>query len=98
VRRAATSLAGKLWQGSKSFVGGEGSSYFWARASDNNGNSVESWIETTESYRFTAAAAVRCVEKTLAGDLTGALTPAQAFGSDFVLEIDGSKRFDRLPS
>jgi short subunit dehydrogenase-like uncharacterized protein len=32
------------------------------------------------------------LQPVLAGDLAGALTPAQAFGADFVLSIPGSTR------
>jgi short subunit dehydrogenase-like uncharacterized protein len=53
-------------------------------------------METTESYRFTALAAVASVEKTLESGLSGALTPALAFGADFVMEIDGTRRVDQV--
>jgi short subunit dehydrogenase-like uncharacterized protein len=69
----------------------------WAKAADDDGHSVEAWLETVEPYRFTALAGVRAVERTLADQPTGTLTPAQAFGADFVLEIDGSRRWDHLP-
>jgi len=46
-----------------------------------------------EGYAFTAAAAVRAVEAVLERRPTGALTPAQAFGADFALGIDGVKRY-----
>lgn len=73
-------------------------SYLWARARDGSGDGVEAWLETAEAYHLTAVAAVSAVEKILAGKLsaTGALTPAQAFGADFVLELDDTRRFDSL--
>lgn len=71
-------------------------SYIWARAADGKGNSKEAWLETTEAYRLTALAGVRSVEKILAQDRSGALTPAQAFGADFILEIEETKRFESL--
>jgi len=71
-------------------------SFVWARASNDHGQSVEAWLETVEAYRFTGEAGVRCVEHVLAERPCGALTPSQAFGADFVLEIPGSKRFDSL--
>jgi short subunit dehydrogenase-like uncharacterized protein len=71
-------------------------SYIWARATDGQGNAKEAWLETMEAYRLTALAGIRSVEKMLAQDLSGALTPAQAFGADFILEFDDTKRFDSL--
>jgi hypothetical protein len=40
---------------------------------------------------------VRAVEKTLESSPRGALTPSRAFGTDFALEIEGTRRFDALP-
>jgi short subunit dehydrogenase-like uncharacterized protein len=67
-------------------------SYFWARAASANGRSAEAWLDTVEPYRFTEIAAVRCVERALRDQPIGALSPAMAFGADFVLEIDGTTR------
>lgn len=67
-------------------------SYLWAKVSNQQGESAEAWLETIEVYRFTAVAGVRCVENLLSSPLKGALTPAQAFGADFVLEIEGTMR------
>jgi short subunit dehydrogenase-like uncharacterized protein len=73
----------------------KGRSHLWARAANKKGDAAEAWLETLESYEFTALAGVRCVEKILEGSLQGVLTPALAFGADFVLEIPGTKRYDR---
>ena len=73
-----------------------GRTYLWARAADEAGHAIEAWLETGETYRFTALAGVRAVERVLDGIPSGALTPAKAFGVDFVLEIDGVKRYDAL--
>jgi short subunit dehydrogenase-like uncharacterized protein len=71
-------------------------SYVWARAADDKGNSKEAWLETMEAYRLTAQAGIRSVENILAQDLSGALTPAQAFGADFILEFEDTKRYESL--
>ena len=55
-----------------------GRSQVWARASDKSGRSVEAWLETIDGYSFTAVAGVRSIEKILASELAGALTPDQA--------------------
>lgn len=47
-----------------------------------------------EGYQFTAVSSVLAVERILATQLAGALTPAQAFGADFLLEIPGTRRYD----
>jgi short subunit dehydrogenase-like uncharacterized protein len=74
-----------------------GRSYVYARAADKNGNAAEAWLELREAYKFTALSAIRAVEKTLELKPVGALTPALAFGADFVLEIEGTCRYDELP-
>ena len=74
-----------------------GRTYCWARASSSDAHR-EAWLEGLEAYRFTAVAAVRCVEHILAEHPAGALTPSQAFGPDFVLEIEGTRRYDTLPT
>jgi short subunit dehydrogenase-like uncharacterized protein len=71
-------------------------SYVWACARDAAGHSKEAWLETMEAYRLTAVAGIRAVENTLAQNPVGALTPALAFGPDFVLELPDTKRYDAL--
>ncbi|EYF05666.1 Hypothetical protein CAP_2956 [Chondromyces apiculatus DSM 436] len=71
-------------------------SYVWARAADREGHAKEAWLDTVEAYRLTAEAGVRAVEKILETRPVGALTPALAFGADFVLEIESTRRLDKL--
>ena len=73
-----------------------GSTQLWARASDNDGRNCEAWLETGDAYAFTAESVVRGVERLLERPLAGALTPSQAFGVDFVLDIPGTKRHTSL--
>ena len=63
----------------------------WAEAGDADGAYVALKLETGEGYRAAAVAAVRGVELQLAGERAGALTPVQAFGSDFALSIPGTR-------
>jgi short subunit dehydrogenase-like uncharacterized protein len=76
-----------------------GRSYVWAKASAPGGKSAEAWLASSECYKFTVDAAIRAVERLLAMDPipTGALTPAQAFGADFVLDMPDTTRYDSLP-
>ena len=69
-----------------------GKSYIWARAADEAGTDAQAWLEMGEGYLFSAAASVRAVEQLLAAPPVGVITPAQAFGADFVLTIPGTKR------
>jgi short subunit dehydrogenase-like uncharacterized protein len=71
-------------------------SFGWARATGAGGERAEAWLETGDSYAFTADASVRAVEETLALSLSGAFSPAAAFGADFVLKIDNTARIEQL--
>jgi short subunit dehydrogenase-like uncharacterized protein len=62
--------------------------YLWGEASNAN-SGVAMTMTTPEGYAFTAMSAVRAMEKVLASPRAGAFTPARAFGSSFVREIDG---------
>jgi short subunit dehydrogenase-like uncharacterized protein len=73
-----------------------GRSYFWAQVSNNEGQSTEAWMSAVEGYTLTARAGIRAVERVLAERPRGAFTPAQAFGADFALEIEGTTRQDSL--
>jgi short subunit dehydrogenase-like uncharacterized protein len=70
-------------------------SYVWAQAHAPDGRRAEAWLETINSYLFTAMSGVRIVERVLTEAPRGALTPAQAFGADFALSIAGSRRWER---
>lgn len=70
--------------------------YIWASVQNSEGKRVQAWLETMESYQLTAVAGVRSVEKIFALKPKGALTPALAFGADFILEIPKTKRLDSI--
>lgn len=73
-------------------------SFLWARAINREGTAAaEAWLDTIEAYQYTAEIGVRAVEKVVEWHPVGALTPAQAFGPDFALEVEGTTRLDRLP-
>jgi short subunit dehydrogenase-like uncharacterized protein len=71
-------------------------SFGWARATNADGATAQAWLQTGESYAFTAAASIRAVEEALAGSLRGALSPAAAFGADFALTVPGTTRTDAI--
>ncbi len=60
-------------------------SRIWAHAADEAGRHAAAMLETGEGYRAAAHTAVRAVEQLLREPRAGALTPVQAFGSDFAL-------------
>jgi short subunit dehydrogenase-like uncharacterized protein len=72
-------------------------SFGWARAVGREGSAAEAWLETGESYKFTAAASVRAVEECLASRVLGANSPATAFGGDFALKIEHTNRIESIP-
>lgn len=73
----------------------KGKTLLWGKATDPDGNTVESRMQAPEGYTITAIAALNIAEKILAGNFTpGYQTPARAYGADLVLEIDGVTRED----
>jgi short subunit dehydrogenase-like uncharacterized protein len=70
--------------------------YIWASVHNEDGQEAQAWLETMESYRFTAVAGVRCVEKIFHLKPKGVLTPALAFGANFILEIPKTIRLDSI--
>jgi short subunit dehydrogenase-like uncharacterized protein len=73
-------------------------SFGWARATSPDGATAEAWLQTGESYAFTAAASIRVLEETLARSTPGAFSPAAAFGADFALTIPDTARIDTIPA
>lgn len=74
-----------------------GKSYTWVHAVNQRGMEAQAWLEMGEGYLFSASASVRAVEQIFDKRPRGAMTPAQAFGTDFVLDIPGTKRYSTLP-
>ena len=74
----------------------KGRSYIWAQANNDKGDKKEAWLETMEGYRFTSISGIKAVEKIFELKPKGALTPALAFGKDFILEFPETKRYDSL--
>lgn len=73
----------------------KGKTLLWGKASDGDGNSVETRMQTPEGYTITAIAALNIAQKILDGNFTaGYQTPAKAYGADLVLEVEGVTRTD----
>lgn len=69
----------------------------WGRVEDADGASAELVLEIPEGYRFTALAGIRALEEVLASgnDRAGTLTPAGAFGPEWVLGLPGVEVVER---
>jgi saccharopine dehydrogenase (NAD+, L-lysine-forming) len=67
----------------------------WGEVTDAAGHSVSGTMTTLDPYDLTADSVVRIAQRLAAGTLApGAYTPSQAFGADFVRELDGIKVHD----
>jgi hypothetical protein len=73
-------------------------SFGWARATGPDGTTTQAWLQTGDSYAFTAAASIRAVEETLTRSPSGAFSPAEAFGAGFALTIPDTTRIDAIPA
>jgi short subunit dehydrogenase-like uncharacterized protein len=66
-----------------------GRSTVWGEARDRDGAVVQALAKTCDSYELTAVGAVEAVQRVLKGTIpAGALTPALAFGSGFLGELN----------
>ncbi len=63
----------------------------WGRVRNANGDEVTLTMSVAEGYQFTVLSALAAVERTLASQLKGALTPSMAFGPELVLSIEGTQ-------
>jgi short subunit dehydrogenase-like uncharacterized protein len=88
IRQYAMSLADRA-QGPSHSAQFSQRSHAWGRITSASGSTSEATLELPEPYRFTALSAMRAVEQVLEQQPAGALTPAQAFGADFVMTIPG---------
>jgi short subunit dehydrogenase-like uncharacterized protein len=69
-----------------------GKSLIWGKATNPEGKMVEARLETIEGYRLTAEASLLITQKVLdLKGVSGYQTPAGLFGSELILEIEGSK-------
>ena len=72
-----------------------GASHVWGEATDDAGRQAVATWAGPEGYAFTADAALRSALAVLDGRTeAGFQTPSSAFGADFALEMDGTRRED----
>ncbi|MBI2433870.1 MAG: saccharopine dehydrogenase NADP-binding domain-containing protein [Candidatus Hydrogenedentes bacterium] len=66
----------------------------WGEVTDSAGGRAEARMRTPDGYSLTAATAVCIARKILAGNApAGYQTPAKAYGSDLILEVEGTRRW-----
>jgi short subunit dehydrogenase-like uncharacterized protein len=97
IRNGMSALVGRMMTGPSEHARNTGRCQVYAQVRNAKGETRQAWLETVEAYQFTMLAGVRSVERVLDGMYKGATTPALAFGADFPLEIEGTKRWDTLP-
>lgn len=97
IRRALSRFVERSVKGPDEAARAAGKSLVWVRATNPRGDEREAWLETVEGYAFTAVSAVKAALRVLEQRPRGALTPSIAFGPDFVLEVEGTRRLDALP-
>ncbi|AGY59078.1 saccharopine dehydrogenase family protein [Gloeobacter kilaueensis] len=67
---------------------------FWGEVT-KEGRSVQARLRTVEGYTLTALTALLIAQKVLSGQFQpGFRTPAQVYGADLILEVEGSLRED----
>ena len=97
VKALATRLVERFVDGPSEATRQNGRTSLYAEARNASGDVRRAWLETLEAYQFTKVAGVRAVEHVLTTQPSGALSPSQALGADFVLQIEGTRRWDTLP-
>jgi len=76
----------------------QGLSLVWGEVTDDTGHKRAARLEGPEGYTLTAQTALAAVARVLNGQApAGYQTPAKAYGSGFILEMDGTTRID-VPS
>jgi saccharopine dehydrogenase (NAD+, L-lysine-forming) len=91
VQGALKRLVGRL-PGPSAKARSEGHGQLWGQVTDPDGAKVTGTISTLNGYDLTADSVVRIAQMLTAGKVeSGVFTPSQAFGPDFVRELDGTK-------
>ncbi|SMG40741.1 Uncharacterized conserved protein [Marivirga sericea] len=72
-----------------------GKTYILGRVSDDTGRNYTAELITPEAYFLTAKTALASALKLKSHKVYGYLTPAQAFGKDFIMEFENVERIDK---
>jgi short subunit dehydrogenase-like uncharacterized protein len=86
-------LVDKYVKGPDAATRAAGASKLWGQVRNTAGDTKEILLDVAEGYQFTAHSSLACVKGVLEGQgINGTLTPAMAFGAEFVLGIEGSQQ------
>jgi saccharopine dehydrogenase (NAD+, L-lysine-forming) len=88
-QRAVKGLVARSLSGPNEQRRRAGRTEIWGEVLSMTGDGVRARLTTPEGYTFTASSALAAAERVRAGVGHGALTPAQAFGADFVTSLPG---------
>jgi short subunit dehydrogenase-like uncharacterized protein len=95
VKMAADNLLARFPEGPSKSVRDSRSITLVARALDSQNNTVESRLTTSEAYTFTSDVVCDLVKRFSNSESPpGFQTPASVLGADYVLAINGSRRYD----
>ncbi len=92
-RKAAQALVKAAVHGPNEHTRQNARTYLYVKAYDDAGRSFEARLESIEAYRMTALCVVEGIEALAERRPVGALTPAQAFGTDFILRMPDTRRY-----
>lgn len=87
-------LANNFFHGPEPELNRKSTAYVLAYAENRKADKYQVILKTPEAYYFTVLASIEAIKKIIDKPLSGALTPSQAFGYNFPLEIDNVKRSD----
>ena len=94
IRGMVNSLAERFMTGPDEATRLNSQSFIYASASNPAGQIASAWLTTLEPYQYTAKVAILAIERLAELNPIGALSPVQAFGVDFTLEVEGTSRED----
>ena len=92
LRKAAQSAVKAAVRGPSKHVRQNARTYLYAKAYDDAGRAFEARMESIEAYRMTAFCVVLGLTALAERRPVGALTPAQAYGVDFILRLPDTLR------
>jgi len=96
IKKTIQKIIGFTVQGPNKYMRHHKSSYLWAEVENSQGEKANAWLKTLEAYRLTSISSIKAIERVFTHDIIGALTPAQAFGSKFILEFPETEIKDSL--
>jgi short subunit dehydrogenase-like uncharacterized protein len=96
IKKGVQRIIGLTVQGPNKYVRYNKFSYLWAEVENSRGKKANAWLKTLEAYRLTGISSIKAIERVFNQDIIGALTPAQAFGSKFILEFPETEIKDSL--